>query len=167
MRTKGIIMPLLAILVGCGMLVGAVSVMRLSNVVENVNTVELPIEVHLESTSTTPDGDFPDYQAGALLTGATYDMRIVYTTDVGLESAAIIVQFTKGDIAITDVTMSWKDGNPTWADVVWTDSGDVLTGTLGFVGSQPADSTVNYYAKLTYNMPGAYSFKVWVEGIAV
>jgi len=165
---SGIVMPILAILVGLGMLVGAVSVMRLSNLVENTNDIaELPIVVSIQATTTTPDGDLPDYQSGALTIGVAYDMRIVYDTSVALDSAAIVVEFSKVGITPTDLTMDWQDGNHVWEGMTWTDSGDVLTGTLGFVGTQPIDSIVGYYAKLTYNVPGDYGFKVWVEGIVV
>jgi hypothetical protein len=163
----GIGMPVLAILVGIGMLVGAVSVMRLSNIVENANSVELPITVSISTTTTTPDGDLPDYQAGDMLPGLKVDMRITYLTIEAIDAGAIIVEFSKVGIAPTDISMSWKDGNPTWTPMVWTDSGDVLKGTLGFVGSQPAGETVGYYAVLTYNTPGEYTFKVWVEGIVL
>lgn len=164
---RGLVLPMLAIIVGLGMMVGAVSVMRLSNVVENVNTVELPIVVQVQSTTTTPDGDLPDYQAGELLPSLKYDMRITYTTSEALDAAAIIVEFSKVGISPTDITMLWKDGNPTWTSMTWADSGDVLTGTLGFVGTQPAGSVVGYYATLEYEVPGVYTFKVWVEGIVV
>ena len=160
-------MPVLAILVGIGMLVGAVSVMRLSNVVENANSVELPIVVSLSGTTETPDGNLPDYVAGDVLPGMAFDMRITYFTASAIEAGAIIVEFTKVGVSSTDITMSWKDGNPTWTPMIWVDSGDVLKGTLGFVGSQPAGETVGYYAVLTYNTPGEYIFKVWVEGVVL
>jgi hypothetical protein len=94
-------------------------------------------------------------------------MRISYLTSVSLDSAAIIVEFEKVGISPTDVSMLWKDGNPLWTAMVWTDNGDTIRGTLGFVGTQPAGETVGYYAQLTYNVVGDYTFRVWVEGIVV
>lgn len=161
---KALAMPLMAIILGVSMMVGAVSVMRLSNIVETENTVELPITVSVSPTTLTPDGDLPDYQAGTLLPGVTYDMRIAYLTLTALGSSAIIVEFEKVGISPTDVTMLWKDGNPTWTAMVWEDNGDTMKGTLGFVGTQPANEVVGYYAQLTYNTPGDYTFRVWVEG---
>jgi len=149
------------------MLVGAVSVMRLSNVVENANVVDLPITVSISETDTTPGGDQPNYQSGYLLPTVQYDMRISYYTEEALDQAAIIVEITKTGIWIGDITMSWIDGVPTWQLMTWTDNGDSLRGTLGFVGTQNADSTVGYYASIGFNTEGDYGFKVWVEGIVV
>ena len=177
---SGIVMPLLAILVSCGMLVGAVSVMRLSNVVEYVNVIEegpeIPVELCIDlqvlATDATPGGDLPNYTDGNLVLGTTYDMLITYTTSKALEGAQIVVEFSMEGILPEDVTMAWRDGNLVWTEIVWTldtdavDDTDRMRGVLGFVGSQPEGETVNYYAQLTYNTPGTYGFAVWVEAEA-
>jgi hypothetical protein len=151
-----------AIVTACG-LVAAGTIICLSNVVERENSVELVANLSLLSTMVTPGGDLPDYVDGPLQMGQQYDMMIQYTTSKALSTSAIIVEFSKAAIINTDLTMSWTDST-TWAPMVWIDSGDTLRGTLGYVGSQPSDETVTYYGKLTYNMPGIYGFKVWVEG---
>jgi len=173
-RGSKIVLPILAIMVSCGMLVGAVSVMCLSNVVEYVNIVEegppVPVELCIDlqilSTEATRGGDLPDYQAGLLALGTTYDMLITYTTSKALTGAQIIVEFSMEGIQPEDVTMAWRDGNLVWTEIVWTDNGDSMIGILGFVGTQPEGANVNYYAQLTYNTLGSYEFAVWVEGIA-
>jgi hypothetical protein len=151
-----------AILIACG-LVAAGTIICLSNVVEHENTVEVAVELSILTTTATPGGDLPDYAAGPLLMGQTYDMMIRYTTSKALSTSSIIVEFTKTGIAVTDLSMYWTDGT-TWTQMTWIDSGDVLKGTLGYVGSQPSGETVTYFAKLTYDVPGVYGFKVWVEG---
>lgn len=156
-------MPILAIILGFGMIVGAVAIVRLSNIVENTNVSELPITVQLKSTSLTPGGDLPDYAPGPMVPGQTYDTVVSYTTTKAVDSAAIIVEFAKTGINATDVLMSWTDVS-VWHSIVWTDNGDVLHGTLGFVGSQPAGAIANYYATLSYAVTGTFNFKVWVEG---
>ena len=170
MRTiKAIGIPLLAILVGCTMLVGAVSIC-LSNVVENENSVGLPITglaitLSILPTTSTPDGDLPDYTSGQLLMGQKYDMLISYTTTKAFDAGKIIVEFSKADIVSTDVAMSWTDGEDPWVAMAWNDSvAGVLTGTLGAVGTHPANSETNYFAHLTYTVTGDFTFNVWVEG---
>ena len=169
MRTsRGIVVPMLAILVGVSMMVGAVSVC-LSNVVENNNSVGLPvtglpITLSIAATTATPGGDLPDYTSGQLLLGQKYDMLISYTTTQAFEAGAIIVEFSKVDISPADVVMSWADSGGIWNEMTWVDSGSVMTGILGGVGTQPAGGETNYYAHLTYTITGDFTFKVWVEG---
>lgn len=152
-----------AIIIACGF-VAASTIICLSNVVEHENLVEVAVELSLLTTTVTPGGDLPDYADGSLLMGQTYDMMIQYMTSKALSTSAIVVEFTKTAIAITDLSMFWTDG-ATWSQMTWIDSGDTLTGTLGYVGSQPSGETVTYFAKLTYDLPGSYGFKVWVEGV--
>ena len=156
-------LPVVAMVVGLAMIVGAASIVRLSNIVSNDNQVGLPVTIQITSTSTTPGGDLPDYAAGIVALGVTYDMKVSYTTTEDLTTATIIVEFTKTGINATDVSMSWTDAG-TWASISWTDSGDVLHGNLGVTGTQNAGGTVNYYATLCYTVTGSFNFKVWVEG---
>jgi hypothetical protein len=165
---RGIVMPMLAIIAGIGMMAGAVSMLCISNVVENVNTVEeVPVEIGIQSTSTTPDGDLPDYAPGPMMVGVAYDMYVTYTTTRALEDAVIIVEITKYEIAAQDVTFAWADGGNGWSNISWADSGDVLTGELGYKGSIPSGEGANYYGALSYHTPGTYTFRMWVEGTVV
>ncbi len=162
--TRGVVLPILAVLIGCGMIVGAVSVIRLSNVVENTNDIaELPIVIGISATTTTPGGDLPNYQSGSLMPTTSYDMKITYSTTVALGSATIVAQFVKVGISASDVTVAWTDAT-VWSTISWTLSGDSLTGSLGYTGTQSVGATASYWAKLTYNAPGTYDFSVWVEG---
>ena len=163
MRTRtSWILPILAIVVGFGMIVGAATIIRLSNVVENQNNVGLPVVLQLNPTTATPGGDLPNYVAGSVMQSQAYDMQVSYTTSKALNDAAIIVEFSKTGINATDVLMEWT-ASTTWTSITWTDNGDTLRGTLGAVGSQGIGA-VNYLAKLTYNVQGDFTFKVWVEG---
>jgi hypothetical protein len=160
---KGMGMPILAIIVGVGMIVGAVSIVRLSNVVNNDNIVGLPVSIQITSTTATPGGDLPDYTAGLVALNVAYDMKVSYTTSKALSTASIIVEFSMTGINTTDVVMNWTDAG-SWTSMVWTDNGDVLHGILGYVGTQPAGATPVYYATLIYTVTGSFNFKVWVEG---
>jgi len=160
---NGMSLPILAIVVGLSMVVGAVSIVRLSNVVNNDNQVGLPVTIQITSTSTTPGGDLPDYAAGMVALDVAYDMKVSYTSTKNLVTATIVVEFTKTGINATDVVMKWTDAG-IWASISWSDNGDVLHGNLGLTGSQSAGGTVNYYATLCYTVTGSFNFKVWVEG---
>ena len=156
-------MAILAVLVGFSMIGGAVAIIRLSNVVENNNVSGLPVAVTVSGASVVA-GHLP-YANGAVITGQSYDMLVSYTTTRALASAAIIVEFTEPGISLTDVAMSWSQTIPlSWQGMTWTQTGDVLHGTLGIAGGQPAGETVNYYATLVYVVSGDFNFKVWVEG---
>lgn len=159
-------MVIVTVLVGCSLTVGALGIMRLSNIIENDNTVGLPITLQLLSTTITPGGDLPDYTPGEVLQGLKYDMRLTYTTTDAIDQGTIIVRFDKVGISPSDVVMAWTDAI-VWSGMVWTDGGDYLTGILGYVGSQPANEVVSYYATLEYTTPGSYTFQVWVDGIMV
>ena len=156
-------LPILAMVVGLSMIVGAVGLVRLSNIVSNDNQIGLPVAIEIQATNGTPGGNLPDYASGFLTQGQTYDMLVTYTTTKALTSAAVIVEFTKTGINTTDVLMSWTVSGPTWTGIEWTDNGDVLRGTLGAVGSQGI-GTVNHYASLAYVVGGDFNFKMWVEG---
>ena len=165
MRTiKAIGIPLLAILVGCTMLVGAVS-MCWSNVVENVNTASHPVTLSIETTDATPGIDLPNYTATAVMfVNQSYDMLLNYTTTVGILDSIIAVKFTKASMNLTDVNMTWYDvGTTTWKSVELTSSGDVLRGTLDAQVPLSAEGSMSYYANLTYMAPGNYTFESWVE----
>ena len=118
-----------AILIACG-LVAAGTIICLSNVVEHENSVEVAVDLSLLTTTATPGGDLPDYADGSLLMGQQYDMMIQYTTSKALSSSAIIIEFGKSAIIESDLSMYWTDGT-TWTQMIWLDSGDVLTGTSG------------------------------------
>jgi hypothetical protein len=160
---NGMGLPILAIIVGMGMIVAAVSTVRLSNIVSNDNQVGLPVTIQVTSTSTTPGGDLPDYAAGMVALDVSYDMKVSYTTSKALTTASIIVEFSKTGINVTDVVMNWTDAG-SWSTISWTDNGNVLHSTLGYVGTLPAGANVNYYATLIYTVTGSFNFKVWVEG---
>ena len=153
---------MLAIIVGVAMMVGAVS-MCLSNVVENNNTVGLPITISILPATTTAalGGDLPNYASGHVALGQKFDMLVSFTTTEVIDYVSIIVEFSKVDINVTDVDMGWATTDAlTWATISWTDSGDVLRGTLGIAGGQPADTTGNYYAYLCYTATGSFTFKM-------
>ena len=167
MRTiKAIAVPLLAIAVSCAMIVGAVSIMRLSDVVENVNTVtELPVSVSILPTMNTPGTDLPNYTAGMVVVDKSYDMVVNYTSSLTIYSPAIVVKFSSDtDIDTTSLTMQWATNETAWVDVTWDDTGGIITGTFGAIASVSPNTPLDYYLNLTYKEPGDYTFKLWVEG---
>ena len=141
--------------------------MRLSNVVENVNTAsELPVTLSVETTIGTPTIDRPNYTDGsAMVVNQPYDMLLSYTTTIDIVGSYIMVQFTTPNTNTDDVDLAWcAVGDTAWAYVDLTSSDGVLTGTLGAPVSLDSVSEVSYYAILTYKASGVFNFDLLVVG---
>ena len=167
MRTsRGIVVPMLAIIVGVAMMVGAVSVC-LSNVETNVNEAsDLPVELTIKLAEVGPGLDIPNYENGlVMVVNQPYDMLLSYTSTLALLENAIVVGFTTPTMNPSEIELErYVDGTSTWEKVTLTLVDGVIRGEFPEVVSLSAGGEVSELASLTYKSPGSYSFNLWVEG---
>jgi hypothetical protein len=167
--SRGIVVPMLAIIVGVAMMVGAVS-MCLSKVEENDNIAsDLPVVLSITPWDAPPETDLPNYENGmVMVVNQAYDMLLSYTTSINIIDSIIKVKFTKVGVTLTtdDVILTWcVVGDATSIDVDLEVVGDDLIGVVGDpLSLNVGDSAIEYYANLAYTSSGDYGFDLWVEG---
>lgn len=144
MRAKGsIVMPILAILVGFGMIVSAVV---LSNTLTYTNQVS---GITLSST----------WSDGARVLGAENDFSVTYSSPSGTPSAVIVFEFNMTGIVPSAVSLAY------WTGTVWLNttfiqtSSNTIQGSTMTIPAGPSSGGFNY--ALWYNLPGTYTMKVW------
>jgi len=158
-----LIIPLLAIVVGVGMIVTAVGIVRVSNIVERNNQVsDVSSLVHIEIQPPTSGLDWVN---GSALVGTTYNCKVYWSATAAISSANVVVTFQKSlVINTTDINMSWSMGATT-PIVFQSTAGDTIHGIIGLPSyNMAAGESATYDIQLTYNVPGDYNFQLYVEG---
>jgi hypothetical protein len=163
---NALVMPIVAIFVGLAMIVSAG--MIVSNVIEKQNHVLPTTVIWLEMRNTTlptPIGpDLLNYSDGDQYMSVPMDFNLYVKANATVSVVSVFVEFDKTTINATDVTMAWADGDGPWHNVVWTVGTGSMAGNLWSVLGYSSGNDANYYVKLTYNVPGDFSMKMWAEG---
>ena len=136
-------MPILAILVGFGMVVSA---LVLSNTLTYTNQVS---GITLSST----------WSDGTKVLGAENDFTVSYTSPAGTPSAVIIFEFNMTGIVPSVVSLAYWTGT-VWVNTTFTQtSSNTIQGSTMTIPAGASSGGFNY--ALWYNAPGTYTMKVW------
>jgi len=161
---NGLIIPLLAILVGTCMIVTAIGIVRVSNVAERNNQVsDVSSLVHIEIQPPTSGTSWVN---GSSLMGVTLSCKVFWSASATINSASVVVSFHKDMIInTTDVSLSWSMG--AFTPVVFQNvSPDTVRGVIGLSSFIIiSGETATYEVQLTYNVPGNFNAQLYVEGI--
>jgi hypothetical protein len=144
---NGLVIPLLAIVVGVGMIVSAGVIV--SNVLQYQNQVS---GVSLSST----------WADGSKTIGAQNSFTVSYTSPQGTPNAIIMFEFSATGIIPADIALEYYTGSQ-WVSTtfVQVNATTIRGATLTIVGG--AGGGYDYH--LTYNDFGAFTMKVWAETI--
>ena len=149
MKTRnGLVIPLLAIVVGLGMIVSAGVIV--SNVLQYQNGVS---GVSLAST----------WADGSKVIGTQYSFSVSYVSPAGTPNAVIVFEFNATGILPADVTLEHNTGVGGYVLVtfVQTSSNTIRGTSLTIAGGTGG----GYDYHLTYNDFGTFSMKVWAEAV--
>ncbi len=160
---SGLIGPVLAIVLGVGMIVAATTLVLVSNVVTNPNTV-VPVQVPVTVSIVDIPGGAPNWVPGEVTTNTTYDLQIAWVANGTVTNGVTTIEFDKAGISVTDVTAAWFDG-ASWSPITLTDNGDALTGQVGPTFSVAKGDVSTYNVQLAYHNLGDFTFKVYVMGV--
>ena len=144
MRTRtSWILPILAIVVGFGMIVSA---LVLSNTLVYTNEVQ---GITLSST----------WSDGARTLGAENDFTVSYIAPAGSPAGVISFNLSKTGIVPADVTLQYFNGVG-WVTATFAQNGPntIACSTLATAGG-PSSGGVD--CKLWYNAPGTYTMHIW------
>ena len=148
MRTSsGIVLPLLAIVVGIGMIVAAGSIMS--------NKLRYENEVSGITISA-------NWDENAKVVGAQYDFTVTYASPAGTPNCPIVFTFEATGIVPADISLEYWSGTE-WVSTTFAPDGvDIIRGvTMAIAGG----TTGGYDYHLTYNNIGTYVLNVWAEAI--
>ena len=163
---NGLIIPLLAILVGVGMIVTAAGVVTVSNIVprhNEVTDVTSLMHIDIQASST-----LPNWANGSASIGTVYNCNIFWSSTAAIHSVSVVVLFQKPSIATTDVSMTFMQlPGSVWTPVTFEPgtASDTIRGTLGSPFAVGAGESATYAIQLAYNVPGNYAAQLYVEGI--
>ena len=161
---NGLIIPLLAILVGTCMIVTAIGTVRVSNVAERNNQVsDVSSLVHIEIQPPTSGTSWVN---GSTLVGTTLSCKVYWSATAPINQASVVIFFHKDTVInTTDVSLSWSMGafTPT---VFENTAPDTIRGVIGLSSfAIVAGDHPTYDVQLSYNVPGNYDVQLYVEGI--
>jgi hypothetical protein len=144
MRTIGKMgLPVLAMIVGMGMVVSA---LVMSNTLTYTNQVA---GVTLSST----------WSDGTRVLGAENDFSVTYSSPAGTPSAVIIFEFNMTGIVPSAVSLAYWTGTA-WVNTTFVQtSPNTIQGSTMTIPAGPSSGGFNY--ALWYNLPGTYTMKIW------
>ena len=158
-------MPMLAIVVGLAMIVGAIGIVSNKLTLPNTVTAQ-PITLTQESINTVgmpASGlEHPNWASGIVVVGITYDMGIRLASTASLPAVIVSFEIHKTvSLDGTDVSVKYYDG-VVWQVLSMTKTDDHLAGTYGPAGGFPVVAGYNVLTPLlvTYNVAGAFTTDV-------
>jgi hypothetical protein len=143
---NGIVMPLLAMVIGVGMIVSAGVIV--SNRLHYENQVS---GVSLSST----------WANGTKTIGVQYGFTVSYTSPSGSPNAVIMFELNATGIVPADVSLEYNTGGGGWVAATFSqvDANTIRASTLTIVGG----SGGGYDYHLTYNDMATFALEIWAE----